>query len=358
MVLLPCIVAAFVEPSGSYIALACIAISGIPVFFDDEFRERPGRTMIVLIFSGYIALATVSCILTLIADSFSVIARAHDFPLAGVFPPTDLYHFVAIPSFSLVTILVGGVLLHPRGDIPNLTRQRLTDVALRMVFLLLIIAIILRVLLPPVHWALSARLPLVGFLAFFSVLGLLAITCSVVLAGLVAVVIVWVRAGTVGWLQEKLGQPIDEFLTLLRDLRPIAPAIVGFTFIYAAIVLAFGSLYDALDLWSSGRPGSAPFSGVPSHSTWWDFIHFAITISPPLGNNDIKPTNALTQALVDLELLVGVAWVSIVLAAVTRHIGRSGPNVGEAEQAGATRSNATGSNATPGTQDTVIASRD
>lgn len=348
---LPCLVAALSEPDGVYIASACIVVFVTPVFLGDRLRERPLPTMIALIFSGYVALGTISCILTLIATVVSIIIPASSLPLVGGHHPTDLYHILAILSLGPLITLVAGVLLHPDGDIPAFDIHRLVDLSLRTLFSLLLIAIIPPVLLALKHVGLSMRWPLIDPIVLASASSAIIAMFATFVIGFIALILTGVALLGVGWLQERLGQPIGEFLTLLRDLRPILPAIVGFTSIYAAIMLAFGSLYDALDLWSPGRLGPAPFTGVPPRPTWWDFIHFAISIFPPLGNNDIKPTNALTQALVDLELLVGVAWVSIVLAAVTRHIGGGGTNVGDAGQAVAPGSNAPGSNATPGAQD-------
>jgi len=281
---LPCLVAALGEPGGAYITPACIVVFVTPVFLGDKLRERPLRTMIALIFSGYVALGAISCILTLIADVVSIIVPARALPLVSGPHPTDLYHIVAILSLGPLITLVAGVLLHPDGDIPAFDTGRLVDLGLRTLFSLLLIAIIPLPLLALKHVGISMRWPLIDPIVLASASGVIVAMFAIFVTGLIALVLTGVGISGVGWLQERLGQPIGEFLTLLRDLRPIVPAVVGFTSIYAAIVLAFGSLYDALALWSPGRLGPAPFTGVPARPTWWDFIHFAITIFPPLGN--------------------------------------------------------------------------
>jgi hypothetical protein len=102
-------------------------------------------------------------------------------------------------------------------------------------------------------------------------------------------------------------QALDQVLGYLKSM---GPPVVAFVLGYLFISFIFAGLYGAL--WRA-YPDS--FSGLPPSPTFSDFCYYsAVTIST-LGDAVIRPLG-FARLLVCFEVIIGVGWITVVLAAV------------------------------------------
>jgi len=122
-------------------------------------------------------------------------------------------------------------------------------------------------------------------------------------------------------LRGPLRRSLDRFVAVWPSVRDILSPTLFFSLLYAAIVLWFGSMLFMINVLGGGHD----FSGTSRGTTWWSFVYLSMTTFPPLGNSPIQPSSRIAQAVLIAELLVGTAWVGIVLTAVvgSRQQGRT-----------------------------------
>ena len=108
----------------------------------------------------------------------------------------------------------------------------------------------------------------------------------------------------------KIAPIVQALYQVLGYLKAMGPPVVAFVLGYLFISFIFAGLYGAL--WRA-YPDS--FSGLPPAPTFGDFYYYsAVTIST-LGDPVIRPLG-FARLLVCFEVIIGVGWITVVLAAV------------------------------------------
>lgn len=135
-------------------------------------------------------------------------------------------------------------------------------------------------------------------------LSLIAITLSLI--GYMAAIFVT-------WLIGKHLRPQFEILGRISiQLRALTPVLGAACSGFILITFAYAGLYAALF-----RKIPVSLSGLPKQPTFIDFWYFSAVTCGTLGYGEIVPHTPVAKLLVSLELLTGLAWVSIVFGAVS-----------------------------------------
>jgi voltage-gated potassium channel Kch len=112
------------------------------------------------------------------------------------------------------------------------------------------------------------------------------------------------------------GKHLRPLLWVFEDifiyLRKMGVYLVGFAVGYLSIAFLFGAWY-----WSIWKlRGQTSFAGLPGNANFGDFIYFSIVTISTLGYGDVAPASKTTKALVCLEVITGVGWMTVVFATV------------------------------------------
>lgn len=135
-------------------------------------------------------------------------------------------------------------------------------------------------------------------------------------SGLLTGILGWLGYGIGLILSPKLYEGFMDFPDLWPYVRLMVRPLFGYALGYAALVLWFASTYTAL----YRRFGELAFSKSSPHQ-FADFLFFAITIFPPIGAySDVQPSGSGTQAIVAGELIIGVAYTTVVFAAIIAYL--------------------------------------
>src|ERR1700682_3486147 len=96
--------------------------------------------------------------------------------------------------------------------------------------------------------------------------------------------------------------------------RHFSTFIVG----YIAIVYVFAGLYAAL--WQYENHLSFGPSFLESYSGFVDFLFASLVTVSTLGSNDVTARTTLARALVSIEVLTGLFWITVVIAIVLKGV--------------------------------------
>ena len=103
----------------------------------------------------------------------------------------------------------------------------------------------------------------------------------------------------------------DQLWPYLREMgSPLAAFGVG----YFCLTLAFGGFYGAL--WYSDPRA---LQGLPQTPQFWDFVYFSL-MTASTANTDVSAVSPTAQALVALEVVLGMGWLIVVFGALSAHL--------------------------------------
>ena len=149
-----------------------------------------------------------------------------------------------------------------------------------------------------------------------------------IIIGLTAIMAQWFGV----WLGRLIGK-LTRALTIsgwgvVSDLRILGSA--GFFFIvgYLFISLFYSTLFAAI--W---RSNISSFSGDGLSNTpdLFDFIYFSIVTIATLGYGDIIPRSTLARAVAMSEVLIGLVWVTLVLASTVARLTKKHSDINESD---------------------------
>lgn len=107
---------------------------------------------------------------------------------------------------------------------------------------------------------------------------------------------------------------LSAYLRILA--KPFAWFLVG----YIVIIVIFGSWYWAIDAGTcAGRLDcKRPFSGagLGDAPSFADFLYFSLVTAATVGFGDVVPESQVARVACSLEVIVGLAWITVVFAAV------------------------------------------
>lgn len=124
----------------------------------------------------------------------------------------------------------------------------------------------------------------------------------------------------VGSLLWKATQNLSDSGTIVvSELSTLGWAGAFFLASYTLICLFYSTIFAAV--W---RFDNSAFSGsgMPVSPTWFDFAYFSAITIATLGYGDIVPKSVLARVFVMSEVLVGVVWVTLVLAATVARLSK------------------------------------
>jgi hypothetical protein len=113
---------------------------------------------------------------------------------------------------------------------------------------------------------------------------------------------------------------LDQLGPMWRHLRagarPLSLVLLGYPF----LVVLFAVYYAAI---SRDDAGAFLSGGKPLHdpSFLGDFVYFSVVTIATVGYGDITPVSGLAKFVVSVEILVGIAWTTVVLAIVLNLMG-------------------------------------
>jgi len=125
---------------------------------------------------------------------------------------------------------------------------------------------------------------------------------------------------TSSFISSKLGAQLGKITRVLAgsgwgiasELRTLGAAGIFFLGGYASLALFYSTVFAAI--WRSNN--SAFFGdGFPTTPALFDFLYFSVTTIATLGYGDIIPRSRLARVAAMSEVLMGVAWITVVLAA-------------------------------------------
>lgn len=103
----------------------------------------------------------------------------------------------------------------------------------------------------------------------------------------------------------------DQLWPYLNEMAiPLAAFAVG----YFCLTLAFAGLYGAI--W---RLDAAAFRGLPQGPQFWDFVYFSL-MTASTANTEVSAVSRSAQALVAVEVILGLGWLIVVFGALSAHL--------------------------------------
>jgi hypothetical protein len=108
-----------------------------------------------------------------------------------------------------------------------------------------------------------------------------------------------------------LGARVDVLAQALAAVRHRAPLFGAFTGGYLLIAIWFAATYQLM--WTLSPDA---FSGLARDAGFVDFFYFSIVTVATLGYGDIAPKVALARLAVSIEVVIGITWTTIVVAAL------------------------------------------
>jgi voltage-gated potassium channel Kch len=81
---------------------------------------------------------------------------------------------------------------------------------------------------------------------------------------------------------------------------------------YIGIAFVFAALYGAM--WRADAHSFAG-DGLSSRSGFIDFVYFSMVTLATVGYGEIRPASSVAKVVVIVEIICGVAWVTLILAA-------------------------------------------
>lgn len=103
----------------------------------------------------------------------------------------------------------------------------------------------------------------------------------------------------------------DQLAPYLREMAlPLAAFAVG----YFCLTVAFAGLYG-----TAWRINPRSFEGLPQSPGFWDFVFFSL-MTASTANTSVSATSPGTQALVAVEVILGMGWLIVVFGALSAHL--------------------------------------
>jgi len=103
----------------------------------------------------------------------------------------------------------------------------------------------------------------------------------------------------------------DQLWPYLREMAiPLAAFGVG----YFCLTLAFAGFYGTLF-----RLEPAAFEGLPQRPQFWDFVYFSL-MTASTANTPVNAVSTTAQAMVALEVILGLGWLIVVFGALSAHL--------------------------------------
>jgi hypothetical protein len=144
------------------------------------------------------------------------------------------------------------------------------------------------------------------------------------------------------WGGRSLGQrfrPAVLFFDQLAPyLREMAMPLAAFAGGYFCLTVAFAGLYG-----TAWRINPRSFEGLPQAPGFWDFVFFSL-MTASTANTSVSAASPGTQALVAVEVVLGMGWLIVVFGALSAHLA---PRL----EAIAARVHSHGQSESPGSQD-------
>jgi voltage-gated potassium channel Kch len=106
------------------------------------------------------------------------------------------------------------------------------------------------------------------------------------------------------------------FEDILSYLRLMGIYLFTFALGYFTLALLFGTWFWSV--WKINPDKS--FNNLPLNPSFGDFVYFSVETITTLGYGDITPASGLTKALTCTEAILGIGWITVVLATVLTHV--------------------------------------
>jgi hypothetical protein len=113
------------------------------------------------------------------------------------------------------------------------------------------------------------------------------------------------------WLKPRL----EVFDKLMPYLREMWVPLGGFALGYFAIVFLFACSYGV-----AWRTDPRMFSGMPANASFGYFFYFSLATISTLGYTTIVPASAAVKTLVSIEVVLGIGWITVFLAALIAYL--------------------------------------
>src|SRR5205085_12439057 len=103
---------------------------------------------------------------------------------------------------------------------------------------------------------------------------------------------------------------------LLEYLRVSLTYLLSFSLSYLAIALFFALQYWAIWKIFPRRGDEVVFAGINDKTPFLDCLYFSVVTIATLGYGDIAPKWWAVKLLANVEVVIGVGWITIMFALV------------------------------------------
>ena len=136
---------------------------------------------------------------------------------------------------------------------------------------------------------------------------------------IIATIVFVISVQTVTWFSHQL----DVLRRLSAYVQILAKPFAWFAIGYISIIVLFATWYWAINAASCPQPYDCPHpfagAGLSPAASFTDFLYFSLVTVATVGFGDVVPQSDLARTVCALEVLAGIAWVTVVFAATVAY---------------------------------------